>query len=251
MGSLFRFCVPAVLLFGTLAFVVASPAGARDTYIVNVVGFNFQPPDRLIQVGDTVRWVWMSGDHTVTEGVGPFPSGGEAFNELISASTGPVEITFDSQFLFDNPRVANSYDYYCVPHFAFGMLGNITVKSPWSSVSPGLAGVSGVPQLLGTGTLEGGTTATIELSNAAPSATVGLFISFAFTPVPFKGGLLCTIPIAVSSIFPIGPSGSVVLPSVIPAGIPAGAEVFWQYGIQDAAAIAGVSLTNCLKSTFP
>lgn len=251
MRSLLRLAGSAALLLGTLSFPCADSAAAQSTIDVTASAFGFSPSNIVIDVGDTVRWVWITGEHTVTEGPGPFPTGGEAFNELLNAGTPPVEITFDSQFLIDNPRAGNSYDYYCVPHFVFNMIGNVTVTSPWSIESPGLAGVSGVPQLLGTGTLQAGSNATIELSNAAPNATVGLFVSFVTTPVPFKGGIFCTIPIAVSTIFPIGPSGSVVLPSVIPGGIPGGAEIFWQYAIQDGAAIAGVSLTNCLKSTFP
>jgi len=234
-----------------MGFGPDSSVSAQTTHVVNVADFSFSPKNITIDVGDTVRWVWVSGDHTVTEGLGPFPSGGEAFNEPVTTSTGNYELTFDTQFLFDNPRSANLYEYYCIPHFAFGMKGSVKVTSPWVDQGFALAGTGGDPQLIGTGTLAAATNATLELSNAAPSATVGLFVSFASTPVPFKGGTLCTIPLASVTIFPIGPSGSVVLPTVVPAGIPMGAEVFWQYGIQDAGAVAGVSLSNCVQSIFP
>lgn len=247
----FRTAVLGAVAAVFMGFGADSPVAAQTTHLVNVADFSFSPANITIDVGDTVRWVWVSGDHTVTEGLGPFPAGGEAFNEPVTTSTGNYELTFGTQFLFDNPRADNLYEYYCIPHFAFGMKGSVKVTSPWVDLGFALAGTNGEPQLIGTGTLAAGTNATLELSNAAPSATVGLFVSFASTAVPFKGGTLCTIPLASLTIFPIGPSGSVVLPTVVPAGIPMGAEVFWQYGVQDAGAVAGVALSNCVQSIFP
>jgi len=249
--SSFRTAVLGAVVAVFMGFGGDASVSAQATHVVNVGNFSFSPMNITIDVGDTVRWVWVLGDHTVTEGLGPFPSGGEAFNEPVTSGTGDFELTFDTQFLFDNPRAANLYDYYCIPHFAFGMKGSVSVTSPWVDQGFALPGTNGEPQLVGTGTLEVGTNATLELSNAAPSATVGLFISFASTPVPFKGGTLCTIPLASSTIFTIGPSGEVTLPTVIPAGIPAGAEVFYQYAIQDAGAVVGVALSNCVQSVFP
>ncbi|MFT7462560.1 MAG: plastocyanin [Pseudohongiellaceae bacterium] len=247
----FRSAAKCLAIAASFGFVVSGSAAAQTTHIVNASGFSFSPVNITIAVGDTVHWVVVSNDHTVTEGLGLFPSGGEAFNAPLTTSSGDFELTFDTQFLFDNPRPDNVYDYYCIPHFAFNMVGAVTVVSPWENEGFALAGVSGEPLLIGTGSLQGGTTATIELSNAAPGATVGLFVSFASTPVPFKGGMLCTIPLASTTIFPIGGSGGVTLPAVIPAGIPSGAEIFWQYAIQDGAAVAGVALSNCLLSVFP
>ena len=249
--SLFRSAATGAAVAVFLGFAAGSSVSAQTTHTVSVADFSFSPANITIDVGDTVRWVWVSGDHTVSEGLGPFPSGGEAFNEPVTTSTGNFELTFDTQFLFDNPRAENLYKYYCIPHFAFGMKGSVKVTSPWVDNGFALPGTAGEPQLIGTGTLEAGTNATLELSNAAPNATVGLFVSFASTPVPFKGGTLCTLPLASLTIFAIGPSGAVTLPTVTPAGIPAGAEVFWQYAIQDAGAVAGVALSNCVQSVFP
>jgi plastocyanin len=241
--------VRPLLAVGLLS--ILGSASAQTLHTVQQVSFSFSPANISIDAGDTVRWIWNSNDHTVTEGPGPIPVGGEAFNELLAASAPVVTVKFDGKFLFENPRVGDVYPYYCIPHFAFNMVGTISVNNPWSNDGFALAGVSGDPLLYGNGPLSAGSNAELVLENAAPNALVGLFISFASIPTPFKGGTLCTIPLDSLTLFPIGPSGAVTLPSVIPGGIPSGTEVFWQYAIQDAAAVKGVAMSNCLRSTFP
>lgn len=241
----------ALGLVAGLAVLGSASLQAQTLHIVNQGGFNFTPQDLTIEVGDIVRWVHGNGDHTVTEGPGPIPTGGEAFNELLTPSFPVVQIVFDTQFLHDFPRTGNLYDYYCIPHFAFAMVGTITVESPWFNEGSAFPGVNGDPQLTGTGDLTAGSSGTLDLVNAAPNALVGLFASFSTLPTSFKGGVLCTVPPAIQVIFPIGPSGGVSLPAVIPAGVPSGFQMWWQYVVQDAAAANGFALSNCLRSTFP
>jgi plastocyanin len=231
--------------------LMSTGTSAQTTHTVLQLNFDFSPNDLTIDVGDTVDFVWTSETHTVTEGLGPIPTGGEAFDQLINPANQLFSLTFDTKFLFEFPRVDDRYDYYCIPHFSFGQLGVVRVISPWANDGFALSGVTGDPLLYGNGTLDAGTTAEVVLENAAPNALVGLFISFASIPTPFKGGTLCTIPLDSLTLFPIGPSGGVVLADTIPAGIPSGLEMFWQYAIQDAAAVKGVAMSNCLRSTFP
>lgn len=246
LGPILRsLSVPALLLGLT------ATAGAQTTHPVTAGGFSFSPVNVSIVIGDSVRWINGGGDHTVTEGLGPVPVGGEAFNTVLIPSAPIFQQKFGGKFLIQNPRPGNVYPYYCVPHFVFNMKGTVSVSSPWLSVGPGLAGGGGVPLLYGDGTLAAGSSATITLENAAANALVGLFLSFASTPVPFKGGTLCTVPIASTTIFPIGPTGSVALSDTIAPGIPAGTQVYWQYAVQDGTAPVGVALSNCLRSTFP
>ena len=113
----------------TATFVGASEVAAQTTHIVDQINFTFAPQDITIEVGDTVEWRWTSGDHTVTEGTGPFPTGGEAFNSLLQNTTPVFSVTFDASFLAANPRPGNVYDYYCVPHLAFGQIGSVTVSA--------------------------------------------------------------------------------------------------------------------------
>jgi len=124
-----------------LSLALGSFAQGQTTHTVDQVGFTFVPRDLVIQVGDTVSWVWSSGDHTVTEGPGPTPTGSEAFDSLLDAGTTSFSVTFDASFLASNPPQGGSpnvYDYYCVPHWVFGMDGTITVQQP----TPGIPAAS-------------------------------------------------------------------------------------------------------------
>lgn len=121
----------------------------------------------------------------------------------------------------------------------------------WSDQGSALAGVSGDPVLVGSGDLSSGSVNSVDLSNAAPSATAALFIALASTPVPFKGGMLLPVPFFDPLITSTSGTGGFPLPFVMPAGVPAGTELWVQWAIQDAAAVAGVSLSNGVKGTAP
>jgi len=121
----------------------------------------------------------------------------------------------------------------------------------WSDEGSALAGVSGEPVLVGSGDLSSGSVNAVDLSNAAPSATAALFIALASTPVPFKGGMLLPNPFFEPLITMTSGIGDFPLPFVMPAGAPAGTELWVQWAIQDAAAVAGVSLSNGVKGTTP
>lgn len=125
-----------------LSLVLAAPAFAQTTHTVDQVGFDFVPADITIQLGDTVNWVWSSGDHTVTEGPGPTPTGSEAFDSLLDAGTTSFSVTFDANFLANSPPQgggpSNVYEYYCIPHWVFSMVGTVTVQQP----TPGIPAAS-------------------------------------------------------------------------------------------------------------
>lgn len=63
----------ARILAGFLAIALipamTAPANA-DTVSVSVINFRFVPNNIVIELGDTVQWVWGSGTHTVTSGTG-------------------------------------------------------------------------------------------------------------------------------------------------------------------------------------
>jgi hypothetical protein len=123
---------------------------------------------------------------------------------------------------------------------------------PWADLGSGLAGVSGVPSLVGTGTLVPGSTGDLTLTNAATSSLAVLFMSFANSPAPFKGGMLVTVPVFLAIGVTTTGAGAFALPwASWPPGLPAGTALYFQYGIQDAAAIFGVSLSNAVVGTTP
>ena len=124
-------------------------------------------------------------------------------------------------------------------------------ESPWVDLRSGLAGVAGVPTLTGSGTLEAGTAGSLVLAAAAPSAPALLFVASSSTPAPFKCGQLVPVPVLTQFFLPTNGSGSVPLAwSSWPGGL-SGASLFFQYGIQDAAAVCGVALSNALRADIP
>lgn len=103
---------------------------AQTTHEVTLSGMAFSPKNLTITVGDTVRWVWLSGNHDVESGTsgaltgdGKFSSGTAVFPPKT------FEVVFDQNFLNANPIAGEVYPYYCSVHFVFGMTGTITVET--------------------------------------------------------------------------------------------------------------------------
>ena len=119
----------------------------------------------------------------------------------------------------------------------------------WASAGAGLAGLTGVPALSGTGTQEAGSAAQLLLANARPSSAATLFLSFATFPTAFKGGVLYTIPLHSALGLATSAAGGLALPFTWPAGVPSLFSVYYQYAVQDAGAPFGVALSNGLRST--
>ena len=97
--------IPLVVL---LLLGLSTAATAQVTHVVEIgaqPSQTFDPNDLIIQIGDTVRWVWVSGTHNVVSLEGFFSSG---------APTGPpntFEHTFDAAFLAANPTIHYEYLY--------------------------------------------------------------------------------------------------------------------------------------------
>lgn len=129
----------------------ASSASAQTTKIVNLQPLDFAPANLTIDLGDTVRWVWVNGFHDVKSGAGAIPDG-------IFDSGSPVfppntfEVTFDQAFLDANPVPGNVYNYFCSIHASSGMVGTVTVSqppvvTPYGCLNPSgsLSSISGTP----------------------------------------------------------------------------------------------------------
>lgn len=146
-------------------------------------------------------------------------------------------------------------EMYALPHHAgtvsAAAIASIWAPSPWTDAGSGLAGVSGVPWLEGSGTLVAGSRTLVDLSNAAPSATAALFLAFASTPVPFKGGTLLPFPFVGPIVLTTSAAGAIPLAFTMPAGVPSAGELWFQWAVQDAAAIWGVSLSNAIVGVTP
>ena len=117
-----------LLLLATLSLVAmlvfAPSAWAQDQEEVTVrMEDNFFAPANItVEPGTTVTWV-QSGDnpHTTTSYDGLWDSG------IIEGGSGG---TFS--FTFEEP---GTYDYFCIPHEALGMVGTVTVSGGSASAS--------------------------------------------------------------------------------------------------------------------
>jgi hypothetical protein len=121
----------------------------------------------------------------------------------------------------------------------------------WTDLGFALPGFAGLPHLIGTGTLAGGSPGTLQLSSARPSSLAVLWISFAFAPTKFKGGFVAPVPPLLQVALSTNGFGELVLPFTWPTGLPTGTQIYFQYLIQDPGAIKGVALSNAEKATTP
>ena len=129
---------------------------------------------------------------------------------------------------------------------------NIAYARPtWCDIGCALAGVSGDPLLVGTGSLAAGSLNAVDLSNAAPNAIAGLFVALASSSIPFKGGFLKPFPFFDPVLLATSPTGTIHIPFLMPTGVPSGTSLWVQFAIQDGAAVKGVSLSNALEGTTP
>ncbi|MCB9897183.1 MAG: PQQ-dependent sugar dehydrogenase [Planctomycetes bacterium] len=132
-----------------------------------------------------------------------------------------------------------------------GEIFKIKPGGPFVGLGHGLAGAHGKPILFGTGGVGVGEAGAIHLRNAVENAPLAvLFLSVAEGAANFKGGTLVTIPLLASFNLFTDASGGLDIPWA-DLGLSPGQTVVFQYGIQDAAAVFGVSLSNGLIATAP
>jgi plastocyanin len=73
-----------------------------------------------INVGETVRWIWQAGTHTVTSGeTSSDPDSGVLFDAPLSTGNQSFEFTFTE---------AGTFPYFCRPHEVLNMKGIIEVQ---------------------------------------------------------------------------------------------------------------------------
>jgi plastocyanin len=91
------------------------PVDTGDATEVTISDFQFSAPTITIARGETVRWRNTTGNfHTVT------PDGHQIFAEQQTSTRGQ---TFEVRF--DTP---GRYRYFCNPHRALGMTGEVVVN---------------------------------------------------------------------------------------------------------------------------
>lgn len=99
-------------------------------FTVSVSNFSFSPSAVNATVGDTILWVWSSGNHTTTcngSSGTSHPAGAASWNSPINSGTPSFEYVLTT---------AGNYSYVCLPH-APNMAGTINVSS-----ASGIANIS-------------------------------------------------------------------------------------------------------------
>jgi plastocyanin len=100
-----------------LPFLLCLTLAARAAvHTVQVEDFKFSPATLNVNVGDTIRWVWVEGFHTTTSTM--IPVGAPTWNSPIT-SANP---TFSYRVM-----MAGTYNYVCTPH-APNMAGSFTAS---------------------------------------------------------------------------------------------------------------------------
>lgn len=103
------------------AALIASHAASPAVVVVNQIGTSFSPSSVTAQVGDTVRWVRSSGNHSVTSGAVCGGQSGLLFNGPLN-STNPI-----FEWIVPASVAGTTVPYFCIPHCAGGMTGVVIV----------------------------------------------------------------------------------------------------------------------------
>jgi hypothetical protein len=160
-----------------------------------------------------------------------------------------VTVPTGAAYLFLAPH-DSYYQDNTDPDADFG--ASIDVINPGSFVDlgNGLAGGSGVPALVGSGSLIAADPVSVTLSNAKANSLSFLILGFSRWDVGFKGGVL--VP-SVDLLFaiPTDASGGFQLPALFPAGVPADLHFYLQTWIVDSAGVKGMSASNALEVITP
>jgi plastocyanin len=118
----------------TLLGISGAVPSSAATVEVMQTGLTFQPQNITVNVGDTVRWLWDSGSHTVTSGDPGSCTGDGLFNEPLNMMNPTVEFTFNA---------VGVVEYYCIPHCGLGMNGSVTVEQDPAAAEEETSGAGG------------------------------------------------------------------------------------------------------------
>jgi plastocyanin len=173
------------------AAALASAAAGQTTHDVQLFLQDFFPDQLSIQVGDTVRWTWVVGQHDVKSGSTQFciPDGIFDSGPPVNSPGLTFEVTFDEAFLAANPVPNDVYEYFCSIHWAVGMTAVIEVDDALApSYLPYGCGVNpaGSLSLLG-GSATAGGSITLGVDNPLGTQPAGSLAFLAVATQPAAG----------------------------------------------------------------
>jgi len=129
---------------------------------------------------------------------------------------------------------------------AFHLVQFEVAVAGWTKLGGAKPGSLGLPQLSGAGALSVGSDNSLALTDASPSSSAILVFGLNELNAPFKGGTLVPAPLLLLPQVTTA-SGTVALPFVWPAGVPAGLDLYFQFWITDPGASHGLSASNGLR----
>jgi hypothetical protein len=121
----------------------------------------------------------------------------------------------------------------------------------WVNLGFALPGLHGAPIATGSGTLLPGSTLTLVLNNARENAVAHLVVGTSAINVPFKGGTMVPSFDLLIAGLATGPAGKISLAGPLPAGLPSGLTLYFQWWIADPAAVKLFAASNALVATVP
>jgi hypothetical protein len=129
------------------------------------------------------------------------------------------------------------------------VLHPVSTQGTWLLAGQGLGGQAGkTPLLVGGGAIAAGQPVTYTLSDALPLAPAIWIIGLSPLGAAFKGGTLIPNPDLLIFGLSTNGAGGMTLGAPWPAGIPAGASLWYQVWIVDPAGPAGFAASNGLRS---
>jgi hypothetical protein len=127
----------------------------------------------------------------------------------------------------------------------------VTMGAAWEDLGGGVPGSNGPLELVGVGTLQGGTPVTSILRYAVPDSVATLVLGLSALHAPFKGGIwVPALDVLIPGI-PTGPDGVINLPTTWPMGFPPGFSFYEQYWMADPGAPNGFAGSNAIRGTTP
>lgn len=126
------------------------------------------------------------------------------------------------------------------------LLQRLYAPAPFTDLGHGKAGAGDEPWLLGSGSMQQGSSNSIHVANAAPLRPTALIVGANQANVPFLGGLLVPSPDLVLT-FTTDANGAIDLPFTLPAAVPAGVSLYAQDWILEAGGT--IAATNGLQLT--
>lgn len=164
----------------------------------------------------------------------------------------------DGSVLLELPAALTPGDINVVARTADGSVKLHTIKvdmdPAWTGLGSALPPVGGqAPELVGLGSLQGGSPMSLLVAGAAPARPAWLMLGLAVDPLPFKGGLLIPCIVPPGQVLPLATDvqGNIALEAKWPDGVPSGVSIYTQVWVQDAAGPKGFTASNALEGRTP